>query len=135
MKVLTILLSIHFLLISLLPNRNASELGRIPYLFNHYQEHCEETPLSFVDFLKLHYLDKKHHAEDHEKHEKLPFDYERTIAVHAVILFTFFRPIVYIVQTYSLERDILFYSFYPTFRLSYLLKSIWQPPKKPHVLA
>ncbi|MCS6832437.1 MAG: hypothetical protein NZ521_02590 [Flammeovirgaceae bacterium] len=131
MKTATLLLSIHFLVVSLLPNRNANELGLLPYLFKHYQEHIAQENLTFLEFLKLHYLDMKHHNEDHENHKKLPFDPERLFSVHLLKVFTFFIPhfCCFAQKIFSYKKSISFHIGTDHFTSSLLLENIWQPPK------
>lgn len=62
-----------------------------PQLFGHYQEHqAEESELSFLDFIALHYGDRDH-AESDGSHDELPFQHHKD---HGGVDHAFFAPIM-----------------------------------------
>ena len=55
------------------------ELLKLPVLAGHYWEHAaEDGPLSFSDFIDLHYANSDHEEADHEDHAGLPFHHHHS---------------------------------------------------------
>lgn len=61
----------HFLLSGFFPASDGSQWVRMPELVAHYRMHNAEAPLSFAEFLLLHYADPAHASSD-ERHKHLP---------------------------------------------------------------
>jgi hypothetical protein len=72
---LAAILTAHVLFMGMLGG-NLRETGKFSGLLDHYRWHRErsEQPLSFVDFLVLHYSDRAHPGSDPEHHGQLPFN-------------------------------------------------------------
>ncbi len=70
-KILTFVLS--FLLLNGVTELH--QLWNLPLLAKHYTQHCKENPsMSLIDFLKIHYSDREHPADnDDNEDNKLPF--------------------------------------------------------------
>ncbi|GAB4344475.1 MAG: hypothetical protein OHK0038_24680 [Flammeovirgaceae bacterium] len=116
-------------MVSMLPNRNVLELGRLPFLFEHFSYHQQKEAIGFVEFLSLHYANSQHHLEDHEQHQKLPFDHERVLNFHILHHFAFF-PILSIMfkSVFHFQTTLKFHLFSISF-VSRLFANVWQPPK------
>ena len=67
----------YFLLGSIFPNTDFSQVGSIVDLFKHYQEHkleLQDPSLSFFTFFKMHFIQPESHDHpDQDHHEDLPF--------------------------------------------------------------
>ncbi|MDQ3289994.1 MAG: hypothetical protein M3Q05_01760 [Bacteroidota bacterium] len=110
---------------SLLPNSDFHELSKISTLLQHYQEHKGRTtnPLSFLDFLKMHYACADNNTSDN--HDNLPFKHMGNSAYD------------YFVSTPVLQSEETFQVFMPEkhyVHLNFVLPgqftgSIWQPPQ------
>lgn len=81
-RVIAFFLSWYLFMGSLLPGDSIFELSFLPSLIQHYQLHkqTETQGISFVDFLKLHYLNKKHEQSDPVNHSNLPMHHHSNIA-------------------------------------------------------
>lgn len=122
-----------FLLFFVYSNTELGQLFKISNLVQHYLEHNnhkQEQSLSFIAFVVNHYKNsQKHHdADEHDKHENLPFK-TQNLNLDTVVLtfeeiqtiFTFKKPILISVYQ-SLP-------IYKEWYISNVLLSIWQPPK------
>jgi hypothetical protein len=80
--ILTISLSVFIWMQSLLPGLSALELGKLPALVEHYRSHqSQNSDLSILSFLELHYSNKSHHDQDPNEHHKLPYsDHHSTVS-------------------------------------------------------
>ncbi len=74
MRLLPLFLATYFLLGSLLPRTDFSQLTKVADLLGHYQEHQleAEEALSFLDFLCMHFIHPDHHEETGHDHQNLP---------------------------------------------------------------
>jgi hypothetical protein len=116
-------------MVSLLPNRNVLELGRLPFLFEHFSFHQAQEDIGFGEFLNLHYANPKHHLEDHEQHEKLPFDHERILNFHTLHHFAFFPLLSIVFKPFLHFQTNLKFPLISNSFISRLFSNIWQPPK------
>lgn len=117
-------LAFYFVLGSLLPASDFEEFGKIGAMLHHFEEHQIRSnfKLDFIEFLRLHYDDVKHHKS--ENHTQLPL---KQHTFHIVQYFAF--------EKIQLHTKALSYSF----RVSYPFKNeqsifntphtVWQPPK------
>lgn len=117
-----------FLGASFLPSRDASEMGKIPALVQHFAEHQQKNPqISVLDFIVLHFQNEKHHNEDHDKHDKLPCQHDCSCSVMSIVCtlpikFELNQPLFLLTDTnISVSEENLFFTS-PSF-------DIWQPPK------
>ncbi|MFY8004133.1 MAG: hypothetical protein ACOVNR_04795, partial [Chitinophagaceae bacterium] len=60
-------------LIYLFAATEASQLLKIPLLIKHYQNHQLEKKVSFIGFLKQHYVDAFEYDADYQQDLQLPF--------------------------------------------------------------
>ena len=69
----------------------ASELLKLPILFEHYHEHQQESPgISVPDFLILHYFNGNPRDDDYDRDMQLPF---KTLEVAPFALLALPQPI------------------------------------------
>ena len=87
MRLIKLILLFQFLFVSLSPNSFVNEYAKLKNLITHYQSHYEQNPISFWDFLALHYGNHPHHQQEHEQHQNLPFHLHH---LDSQITFTFF---------------------------------------------
>lgn len=121
--------AILFLSIYLISITELIELVKLPALVEHFIEHKEEnSQLSFLKFLSMHYSQNDDHDGDKEKDMKLPFKSHdgciNTVSIafvsghfeHAIL-----KPVFTESKSYSIHSEQFLQSSY--------LSSIWQPPK------
>ncbi len=78
-RVINVIMVIYFSIGALIPNCDFSQLLKVKELVSHYNLHQQEAimnneMMSFTDFLVIHFVDiDDHQHEDHNEHEKLPF--------------------------------------------------------------
>jgi len=114
----------------MLSHADWSQWVRVPILVHHFVEHqaTHPTPLTWVDFLELHYGQSIEHPDDaHGDHSKLPF-----LTYHAPTLFvplvsSTFRVVPTLVVLDTFKNT--FYDFLPSL-LQQDLSTIWHPPMK-----
>lgn len=68
----------YFGIASFIPHSDFSQLQKVPDIYTHYQQHRSETrhdmqSLTFIEFIKAHYLSEISHEHDDFDHDKLPF--------------------------------------------------------------
>lgn len=116
-----LLLSIYFI-----STTELYQLLKLPILIEHYAEHkAQNSELTFMDFLSLHY----NQEFDHDTNDKkLPFkSHESNISSSIVafisqpILVSFSKPIDYKVRIESTFHNVIFSST--------VISTIWQPPR------
>lgn len=114
---------------SLLPAMEMDELSKLPFLFSHYKKHRQDDPtISFLDFLKLHYLNSDHHDQDHHTHDQFPLSdhqHQAHVQLHYMTL-TIAQVNTFIALIPLHEINVVEYRE-PA--VSFLSVSIWQPPK------
>ena len=120
-----------FLLITyLLTASQLSELFKLPILADHFIEHQDENPnLSFIDFIRIHYMQDVGFDDDFDKDTKLPFKSHSSCHCSNI---TFLQP----VAIFELPQRIALplgqkstnFGYHFSFSTNFLI-SIWQPPK------
>ena len=123
------LIAIGFLCMFLLSTTEAHQLLKIPYIFQHFSTHQKEnSSITFLQFLDMHYMHGSPRDKDYQDDMKLPF---KTADKCVVVLSPAFVPIV---QTVSKIKPVELPKFemgvyQDNFIPSTYLSSIWQPPK------
>jgi hypothetical protein len=84
MKLFAWILSLYILVLSLAPNMQGGEYFKVYGLIDHYMNHQtgEKTYSDFLAFLNDHYLNQKHHENEHEN---LPF---KSHSVQTIVIAT-----------------------------------------------
>lgn len=115
------------MIISLFPKTDVCHLVDIPTLMEHYQEHQTQKPVSFWQFIVMHYTQSDHKKEEPSKHKHLPFQHHHVECCSILALESRSLQISYIynksieqIQNFPNTQDL--YYFQP-------LKGIFQPPK------
>jgi hypothetical protein len=130
MRLIAILISVHFMIASLLSNNEFAGLVRMGNLVTHFYHHLNEhkEDISFIEFLALHYLDQSHLQKDKHEHEELPL-HNHTSHCQAenfiIELSNIFEPYTY--PAFIGNKS--FNSFYIEHFFKGPLLDIWQPPK------
>ena len=124
------LVVIFFLLSYLTSITELNQFLKFPILFEHFNEHqSQNTSLTFLDFLSMHYSQEDDHDGDKEKDNKLPFKSHSccnfsmsfvTLISENEIHFPVFR------EFYEQNSSPSFYNLMVN---SSHLKDIWQPPQ------
>lgn len=123
-------LGIFFLSIYLLSSTYGIEMFKLPFLFEHFQEHkAQNAKIDFSTFLKIHYSNSTKKDFDYEKDLKLPF---KTISSTSTVTTFFFEENT----TFEIvTRQTLIPTIQPIFKKyaaplsKSALFSIWNPPK------
>ncbi|MDP2176476.1 MAG: hypothetical protein Q8K70_11255 [Bacteroidota bacterium] len=122
------MLSIGFIILFLFTSTVIEQLFKLPQLIEHFSEHkLSSSHLSFLDFLKIHYVDEEEHGKTSDKDQNLPF---KTIDV-CQSLNVIGLPIVFenkVPVLMTLNKNISSLN-QESFISSSFLSSIWQPPK------
>jgi hypothetical protein len=120
--------AILFVTVYLLSTTEAHQLFKLPVIFEHYKEHMQEnSQISFLEFLDLHYMHGSPRDKDYERDMQLPFKTQDdclSISPAFVPLFVQHSvPAPELINTrpsFVLPQQVL---------LSSYLANIWQPPK------
>ena len=105
-----------------------AELGKLPALLKHYQNHKQlNHGLSFLGFLSMHYANSKHHHQDHQEHDKLPFTDHHSTVCHACIYFMAERNVALSIVFYSIGQTNQ--SIYQSIAEEDIATHVWQPPR------
>lgn len=77
-----------FLLLWVQAHLVSPELLKLPMLFGHFVEHCQEDggDTDFLGFLAAHYLDKSHAESDDKGHHDLPFHHHHGMVVDQAVV-------------------------------------------------
>ncbi|WP_343693677.1 hypothetical protein [Chitinophaga sp.] len=123
------LISIGLLTVILLSSTEGIQLLKLPYIFKHFaQHHRQDSHLSFLGFLAMHYLHGSPHDSDYEEDMKLPF--KRTDNCQLSQSAAYALPDQHIILTIPQGLPRRVYTFYHTpFIPAGYLSCIWQPPK------
>jgi hypothetical protein len=116
-----------FLISYLLCFTPARQLTRIPVLLEHYQEHrLEDTTLSFVQFLRIHYVDEVVVDDDYNRDQELPLRCNESRLVLLIL------PLIGTTQFSVLEPPLMLLCFRPIDDADERAgwgTDIWHPPK------
>jgi hypothetical protein len=120
--------AILFVTVYLLSTTEAHQLLKLPVIFEHYKEHKQENSrISFLEFLDLHYMHGSPRDKDYDRDMQLPFKTQDdclSIAPAFVPVFvqhTIPAPVIVCTRPCSILRQQVLLSSY--------LANIWQPPK------
>jgi hypothetical protein len=102
------------------------QLLKLPVLIEHYKEHkAQNTEMSFIDFLSLHYNQEFAHDDTDNK---LPFKSHSNCASVSIVAFiaqpftiNLEKPIYFEPKILSVYHNVIFKSL--------AISTIWQPPK------
>jgi len=120
------LTAILFLSIVVAAQTPASELLKLPILFEHYLEHKKTTEISFLGYLRMHYSTNHPVDEDYSKDQQLPFrkidlsQISTTIGLPVQSNVELTPELVMVLEQYI--------EFSPSVS-SHKLSEIWQPPR------
>lgn len=123
------LISIFFLSIYLFSTTEASQLLKLPIVFQHFAEHSkEDKTISFLQFLACHYLHGSPKDKDYERDMQLPFKTSNDCVSSISPAFVPSMPEISVNKPVELPEK---KNSFPKsqFSLSSFLSSIWQPPK------
>lgn len=122
-------IAIGFLAVFLLTATEAHQLLKLPYVFKHFvQHHKQNSHLSFVAFLDIHYLHGSPKDKDYEEDMKLPFKSNDRCPVSQSVVFVL--PASLIISTKPQESTPNSGSFYKDhFIQGRYFSGIWQPPQ------
>ncbi len=62
------------------------QLFKLPVLFQHYSEHQQGSPLSFAEYLDMHYWGQDIEDDDDDRDMQLPFKQVDCGAIHTVFI-------------------------------------------------
>ena len=120
-------ISIFFLTVYLFSVTEASQLFKLPVLFQHFAEHKKENPnISVVNFIVLHYLSGNIKDKDYEKDMQLPFKTADCATAFSVATTPNYYQVI-------IEPPFAESYTYPALKNNYILPNhpndIWQPPR------
>lgn len=95
---------------------------RLPFLISHYQKHKAKNPISFWEFLCMHYGESAHKEREHES---LPFKHTDCAAAHILVFLPPASPSPP-APAEQLRKATTPFFFLRPFGIS---RAIWQPPK------
>ena len=117
-----------FLSIYLLSSTQLKELLKLPLLVEHFIEHKQQdTKISFIEFLCMHYAHGDVKDADYDKDMKLPFKSAENS--HSSV--SFYLPAANVKQDFVIQFKETKQKF-PLYNSNYssaYLSSIWQPPR------
>jgi hypothetical protein len=122
-------ISILFLTLYLFSTTEATQLLKIPIIFQHFAEHkLEDKDISFFAFLDMHYMHGSPKDKDYDKDMKLPFKTScdcisglSTAVIPQTLSISFAKPL----PTLDKKNYIILNQYIA----SAYLANIWQPPK------
>lgn len=122
-------IAILFLAIFVFSSTEAHQLLRIPYVFTHFAEHHRQnSQLSFIRFLDLHYMHGSPKDRDYDEDMKLPFKApdkcqsgQSTIFLLPLLSPKVIKPLEVCREVNNTYRDCFVDSGYHS--------GVWQPPK------
>lgn len=120
-----VLASISLAILYLFSATGLAEVGKLPELYEHYQEHQEEEgEITILDFLEMHYLGEGHEG-DHE--HDLPFQHDVDYIVVNIPAITPSTPLS---ETLSVRAvPLTSWPQVKDFLPSELSFEIWNPPR------
>jgi hypothetical protein len=131
-KYLLIFLAFQILATSSPSNQGVQTLFKIGSFFHHFAQHLisHQEKIGIVDFVKLHYSGHKHHEEDHDAHENLPFHHhhdQQNLAPQTPCLLPPHHAVVAFPKLEIISNPLISQS--QQWLASAHLRDIWQPPK------
>jgi hypothetical protein len=122
---------ISLLLVFLCANTEIGQLLKLPNLVHHFLEHEKEHDadhdISFVEFITIHYSDKRHHhGKDKQDHQSLPF---KTINQNTNTLLAFQKTESFLFQKNRITAETTLVAFTQQLYNSGVFVNIWLPPK------
>lgn len=127
-RLVIILLSFVFVVETISPSTNLSELSHAADIWTHFKEHRHDHPkITLLEFLSLHYLDSDHIKTKSLAHQKLPFS-KRVHHFNTSLQSVPDATRVYTIPSRALVMTItgVIYSGGWTPAVA---KAVWQPPK------
>ncbi len=110
-----------------MPNNDFKELTKVPHLFEHFAElnNSVSTPLSFIDFLEMHYgAEKENHSDKHQGNGCLPLQHS---SASSGVVFVFYDTTIALHTQLQPKANLV--SYYLPFSSSSQLTPPWHPPK------
>lgn len=122
-KVVLVFFSIYLLVIAITPNYDVEELGKIPYLVQHYNQHKSNgASATLLEFIFEHINVSNHSETDHQN---LPFQNHLVPNLYPVTLTNCFSAIK--VNTVHITTNVLF--VHNIGKSATHSNRVWQPPK------
>lgn len=117
-----LLLSLHVLAFT-----ECRQLLRIPYLMQHFQQHCAADPgMNIAVFIKIHYFEPLAVTDDFKQDQQLPF---RSVDCHLLNTTVYLNePVSYNVPP-PLIVPVRFYNYNETNKPQLAALAIFQPPR------
>ena len=127
-KLAIILLSSVFLMETIFPQADLTDLSRLPEVLAHFEKHRVESPgITLLEFLSLHYGNSDHLNQQSQDHEKLPFSKRLH---HSIFSLQFVLNIERLDRLRSCTLLMVIGEvLYSAVNSHSVALSIWQPPK------
>jgi len=125
-KMAIISLSFWITIISLFPKADTCHLVDLPLLVDHYKEHQTEQPITFWQFIVLHYTYTDHQEKERSEQKHLPLQHHHVECANVIAfeLKNFYWH--YLPQTF--EQNIPFATYQNLYYFK-PLKGVFQPPR------
>lgn len=130
MRFITVIVSFHLLVVSLLSNSEFAGMMRMGNLASHFYHHIEEhhEDINVFEFLVLHYFDHQHLQHDKHEDHQLPLKAHNTQTLNSCYIPTF-KIVLSAAVSNQFFDDSISYAAYFDQIFSAPLIDIWQPPK------
>lgn len=122
------IIGISFIFLYLLAYTECHQLLRLPYLLQHFQQHCATDPdMDFRKFIKIHYLSPLVITDDFKQDQQLPF---RNVDCHTVntLICVYEPPLIKIAPTAT--PPLIFFSYNEVNKPQFSDFDIFQPPRQ-----
>lgn len=131
MRIATIMISIHVLVVSLLSNSEFAGMMRMGNLVSHFYHHIEDhkEDINVFEFLALHYFNQQHLQNDKHEHQDLPLKAHNTQSFNACYIPSSSNTTIVANCNDNIVVDRMLNSFYSEHFFKSPLIDIWQPPK------
>jgi hypothetical protein len=125
-KVAIHLLSFYFIIGSLFPKSDFSQINRFVSLYDHYQDHLQtahicDQKISFYQFIWMHFFDIGEHSDKDPAHENLPL---QTINSSSAISSSYD---IFILQLNGISASLSQFKFHAPLSTDFI-QNIFQPP-------
>jgi len=105
------------------------ELLKINVLVEHYSETTKhDGPVSFIDFLSMHYLTDDGNNKDNDRDHQLPFKSAASYLANNISVGVLQKQEEFVLKPVSSENKI-FYNHSDPFIPSHFYNSVWNPPR------